>query len=173
MRVAGGQVATRLWVAWILLDREEQLRRCLIEAPAEETRGAYYTERHADTGARTEPQRRFFMLNRDLGLARIHSEDAADVPAASVIRVESQGAVDQRHHGTDVLAEICQRKGGVPKNARVIAAHFQGSPGLINALQSVRLRISAPAVKMQPITADRGRGEGWPVTRIALDRLFK
>ena len=70
MRVAGGEIAIRLRVAWILLDREEQLRHCLIEAPAEEMRGAYYEERRADAGAGTEAQRGFDMLDRDVGLAR-------------------------------------------------------------------------------------------------------
>jgi hypothetical protein len=50
--VAGGQVAIRLWVAWILLDREKQLRHCLIEAPGAEMRSAHCSERYADTGAR-------------------------------------------------------------------------------------------------------------------------
>jgi hypothetical protein len=46
-------------VAWILLDREEQLRYCLIEPPSEEMRGAYISERRADAGARAEAQRGF------------------------------------------------------------------------------------------------------------------
>jgi len=29
-----------------------------------------------------------------------------------VVRVERQGTINQRHHGTDILAEISQRVGG-------------------------------------------------------------
>ena len=94
------------------------------------------------------------------------------MPAAREVRVERQGTVDQRHHGADVLAEIGQREGGIRQDARVVAGHFQGSPGEIDALQTVRLRIFAPTVKKQPKTADRGPGECGPVTRIARDRLL-
>ena len=44
-------------------------------------------------------------------------------------------------HGADVLAEIGQREGGIRQDARVVAGHFQGSPGEIGALPTVRLRI--------------------------------
>src|SRR5712671_3424831 len=70
MGVAGGEKAIRLRVAWILLDREEEFRYCLIEAPSEEMRGAYYRHRRAVAGAGTEPQRGLDMLDRDFGLAR-------------------------------------------------------------------------------------------------------
>ena len=40
MGVAGGEMTIRLWVTWILLDREEELRHCLIEALAKEMRAA-------------------------------------------------------------------------------------------------------------------------------------
>ena len=54
MSVAGGEIAIRERVARTLLDREKQLRHGLIEAPSEEMRAAYYNERQADAGARTE-----------------------------------------------------------------------------------------------------------------------
>jgi hypothetical protein len=82
MGVAGGEIAMRLRVARILLDRKEQFRHCLIELPAEEMRGAYHTERRADPGAGTEAQRGFAMLDRDVQLARAPSEEAAVMPAA-------------------------------------------------------------------------------------------
>jgi hypothetical protein len=40
MGVAGGKPTIRLRVAGVLLDRQEQLRHSLIEAPSEEMRGA-------------------------------------------------------------------------------------------------------------------------------------
>jgi hypothetical protein len=62
------------------------------------------------------------------------SEDAADVPAASVVWVERQRTINQRHHGADVLAEIRQHDGGIHQDAGILAGHFQGSPGEIGAL---------------------------------------
>ena len=55
------------------------------------------------------------------------------MPAAREIRVEREGTIDQCHHGADILAKIGQRLGGIRQDARVVARHFQGSPGEINA----------------------------------------
>jgi hypothetical protein len=68
MGVAGGEKTIRRWEAWILLNREEQLRHRLIEAPAEEMRGAYLMERRADPGARTETPRGLEVLDSGVGL---------------------------------------------------------------------------------------------------------
>ena len=70
MGIAGGEPAVWRWAAWILLDREEQLRHDLIEAPTDEMRCAYLKKRRADAGAGTEAQRGFDMLDRKVGLAR-------------------------------------------------------------------------------------------------------
>src|SRR6516165_722632 len=119
MSIASGEIAVRLRVAWIPLDREEQFRHCLIEAPVGEMRGAYYGKRAADAGAGTEAQRGFDVFDRDVGLARPSPEDAADVPAAGVARVECQRAVDQPHHSADILAEIGQCLGSIRQDARI------------------------------------------------------
>ena len=71
MHVAGGEMAIWERHARILLDREEQFRDCLFEAPAEEMRGAHCNERRADARVRAEAQRSFGMLYRDVRLARI------------------------------------------------------------------------------------------------------
>jgi len=89
------------------------------------------------------------------------------------IRVEREGAVDQRHHRADIFAEIGQRLCGIRQDARIVAGHFQRAPCEIGALQTVRRRVLAPAVDNQPHTADRGPGEGGPVPRIARDRLLQ
>ena len=70
MRVAGGENAIRPWIALILLNREDQVWQCLLEAPSEEMGDAYYSGLRADAGARTEPSRSFEMLDSDVGLAR-------------------------------------------------------------------------------------------------------
>jgi hypothetical protein len=54
------------------LDREEELRHCFVEVPAEEMGGTYPKERRADAGAGTEAQGGFYMLDRDARLARPH-----------------------------------------------------------------------------------------------------
>ena len=50
--------------------REEQLQHGLVEPLSKEMRAAYYPERRADGGARTEAHRSFDLLDRDIGLAR-------------------------------------------------------------------------------------------------------
>jgi hypothetical protein len=45
MGEAGGENAVRVLETWILSDREEQFRHCLIEAPAEEMGDAYIKNR--------------------------------------------------------------------------------------------------------------------------------
>src|SRR6266853_94700 len=99
------------------------------------------------------------MVDCDVGLARPYPEDTADEPAVGEIRVECQSAVDQRHHGADVLAERGQRISGIRQDARIVAGHFQGSPGEICALPSVRLSIFTPIVDNQPRAAEGGPGE--------------
>jgi len=87
MGIAGGEKAIWHRVARILLDREEQFRHGLIEAPSRTMRRANDNERCADPGARTKPERRLGMSDRDVGLARPHSNVAADVPTTCEIRV--------------------------------------------------------------------------------------
>ena len=66
MGVAGGETPIRQREAWIILDREEQLRHGLTETAADEMCS---TQRSgADAG--TEAQRGFSMLDCDVGLAR-------------------------------------------------------------------------------------------------------
>src|SRR5215469_730152 len=122
-------------------------------------RAAYYSERRADAGAGTEAQRGFDMLDRNVGLTRPIPECATEIPAARVVRVERQGAVDQRYHGTDILAEIGQRVGGIRPDAWIVAGHHQGSPSEIYALQTICLRVFAPIVNKQPKTALRSPSE--------------
>jgi hypothetical protein len=84
----------RVWVAWILVDREEQFWDGLIEAPPVQMRGAYLKMRWADAGARTKAQRDIEMLDRGVRLACPVPEYAADKPATSEIWVEHQRTVD-------------------------------------------------------------------------------
>src|SRR5882757_1049132 len=113
------------------------------------------------------------MLNRNIGLARPPPEDSADVPAAREIRVERQGTVDQRNHRADVLAEIGQRLGSIDEDAGIVARRLQAPPCKINRLSTIRLRIFAPTLKINPKTAGCGQSERGSVTRIARDRSLQ
>src|SRR5215472_5478715 len=126
MGVAGGEMAMRVCVAAVLLDFEEKLRHRLIEAPSKEMRATDYRERVANAGTGTKAQRRFYMLDRDVGLAGPHPERSADRPAARKAGVECEGAIDQRDHRADILAEISQRQGGVGQGARIVAGCSEG-----------------------------------------------
>src|SRR5207247_6344260 len=88
MGVTGGENVIAYRKARIVLNREEQLRDSLIEAPAKEVGAAQYKQRRANSGTRTEPQRHIDMIDCDIRLARPKPEKAADTPAAGVVRVE-------------------------------------------------------------------------------------
>src|SRR5260221_3252342 len=113
------------------------------------------------------------MLDRAVWLARPDPEKAANVPAASVVRIKRQGMINQRYHGADVLAEIGQRKGGIRQDPRVVAGYLQGSPREIGALEAIGFPSFAPIVIEQAKTADGSKSKCRPVTRIARDRPFQ
>ena len=67
MDVAGGEIAIRSRVTWVVLDCEEEFRYA--RQSAEEMREAYIRERRADAGAGAEAQSDFGVLDRDVQLA--------------------------------------------------------------------------------------------------------
>jgi len=162
MRITGGEIAMRLWEARIVLDREEECRHCLIEAPAEEMCAAHCKKGHADGRTRAEPQRGLDVLEREVGLTCSQPKIAADLPAACEARVQRQCTIDQCHHRADVLTEIAERRGGIRQDAGVIAGDLEGALGEIDALPTVRLGIFAAAVKKQPHTATAARARAGP-----------
>ena len=97
MRITRGEIAIRLREARILLNRQEQFRRGLFEAPAEEVSATEYSERRAGAGTGTKAQRGFDMFDRNIGLACPIPKSATYRPAARKARVECQGTVHQRH----------------------------------------------------------------------------
>jgi hypothetical protein len=82
MGKAGGEIAIRCRETRIVLSSEEQLRRRLLEAPAEQQCGANYIENLAEPAAWAETQRSLGTLDRPIKLARKRPENGADVPAA-------------------------------------------------------------------------------------------
>src|SRR3954471_22975681 len=95
------------------------------------------------------------------------------MPAASGVRVERQGTVNQRHHRANVLSEIGQREGGIREDARIVAGFLKGSSCELSAFQSICLPIFAPVVPKKPNTAVRRPSECRPVMRITCDRLLR
>ena len=162
MRIAGGEIAIRLWKIGIFLDREEQFRHRLIEAPTKQMRAAHCKKGHADASTRAEPQRGLDVLKREVELTRPQPKIAADLPAPCEARVQRQCTIDQCHHRADVLTEIAERRGGIRQDAGVIAGDLEGALGEIDALPTVRLGIFAAAVKKQPHTATAARARAGP-----------
>src|SRR3981081_1842260 len=117
-----------------------------MEASGEEMRGADYKERPADAGARAETERGLDMLDRKIGFTGPKAKDAARIPAAGKAWIECERAVDQGHHGIDILAEGREREGGIGEDARVVPGHLQRPPPAIGALTTARLQVFAPAV---------------------------
>jgi len=99
------------------------------------------------------------MLDRKVGLARALPEVGAYVPAAREIRVQSEGTVDQRYHGADILADIRQGESGINNSARIVTPHLQGLPGEAGVLAAVPLGVGARPLQAQPVTTHRGVGE--------------
>jgi hypothetical protein len=105
----------------------------------------------ADPGAGTEAKRGFSILDRENGFAGPQPEGPGDMPASGEARVERQRTIDQRHHRAEILGEIGRRVGGIRQDAGIVAGQFEGSPGEIDALATVYLRIFA---LKHPITAE-------------------
>src|SRR5262249_208208 len=147
LRITGREIAIRYRKARILLDREKKFRHSLIKSPSQEVRLAYYRKRRADAGARAQPQRPLDIRDRHVTLAPLQSQHATDVPTPREIRVENEGAVNQRDHGVAVLAEIAQHFSGVHQDIRVVACRLEGSSGEIDPLQTIHQWIIAPTVK--------------------------
>src|SRR5262245_4069705 len=98
MRIARGKIAIGLREARILLDRHQQFRHRLFKPLAEEMSATQYCERRSDTGAGTEAQSVFDMLDRNIRLSRPIPESAAYRPTACETGIELEGAINQRHH---------------------------------------------------------------------------
>src|SRR5437016_12929 len=81
------------------------------------------------------------MLDREIGLAGIYPDLAAQVPPAGEARVERERTVDQPDHGLDLLAEIREHEGGVGEDAWVILRSIERLPSEIAGLTAGCLRI--------------------------------
>src|SRR4029077_13861318 len=102
------------------------------------------------------------MLDCEIGLAGPDPEGTAQIPAASIARVEREGTVDQPDHGADILAESSQHEGGVGKDARVVLSLLERLPSKLDGPAAGYLRLRGPAIKKEPQVAHRGPGECRP-----------
>ena len=81
------------------------------------------------------------MLDRDIELARPNPKSGTDVPAARKARVERKRAIYQRHHRTEILADICQRISGIRQDGRVVPSYCQSPSGEIGSFAFACFRI--------------------------------
>src|SRR5215469_18493641 len=123
--------------------------------------------------ARAEAQRALDMRDRQIRLACPQTKETADIPSAGGARVERKGALDERDHSFDVLAELRQHKGGIGENRGVIARRFKRPSSQLYPVATGSLRFIAPTIEVAPHVAHRGPGQGWPVIWIACDCLLK
>ena len=155
MGIARGENAIGLRKTRIFMDREEDLRNCLVEASAEEMCNADYERCPAGSGARAETQRRFDMPDREIRFPADQPQHAADVPAARKARVERQRTIGQCRHRADVLAEKREREGGIREDARIVVGLLQCLARQSGSLAAVGLRIFALAVVAAQKPANR------------------
>jgi hypothetical protein len=101
----------------------------------------HYAEGSSGAGAGTKAQRNFTVADRST-VAGPQPEDAINTPAVGEAWVERNGTIDQRHHRVDVFAKVSQWQGGIHRDARIVTGHFQGSPSEIDALPTIRRRIT-------------------------------
>src|SRR6266851_2005219 len=113
------------------------------------------------------------MLNREIGLAGIYSENAAHIPAAGEAWVEHQRTIDQPDHGADILAEPSQDPGDVGQDAWLVLCRLERLSGKFYGLAAGFLRLVGPAVNDEPQVANRCPGRCRPVMPIDRDRLLE
>ena len=90
--VARGEKAVCRREARIFLDRELELRYCLVEASAKQMSSANRRERRTYRRARAEALSRLDMLYRGIKLPRPTPDRPADVPATRKARIKRQRA---------------------------------------------------------------------------------
>src|SRR5260370_8291403 len=104
----------------MVLSGQQQLSRRFVKPTFEEIGGAHREYGHTHMLARAQAQRGLEMLDREIGLAGEAPENAAQMPTARVARVEFEGAVDQPHHGPDILAEYSRHEAALAEAARAL-----------------------------------------------------
>jgi hypothetical protein len=95
MRVAGGEDAIGDRKTRSPLKRAKQVCRRLVEPTTKEVRLTDPVQIGGQPVTRTKPQIVLEMLDRDIGPAGKDPEQCAPMPTASMVRVESQTAVDE------------------------------------------------------------------------------
>src|SRR6516165_5843255 len=98
------------------------------------------------------------MLDREIMLTGPQPEDAAQKPAAGEARGYRQGAVDQRDHGANILAEIGEYESGVGQDARVVRRHLERPPREIDARTAGSIWPFSPTLSDEPHLAHRRQG---------------
>ena len=150
MGIARGENTVRVRIARIFLNGQEQLRRRFVKLAFEEMGFADQAQGRTHSLEWAQPQRGLGMLDREIVLTGPEPENATQKPAAGEARGEHEGPVDQRHHGTDILAEIGEDKGSVDQDAWVVLRHLESLPGKIYGLAAGGLRLFGPVLSDEP-----------------------
>src|SRR5215212_415429 len=103
------------------------------------------------------------MFDCEIVLSSESPEKAAQIPAAGEAWVQRECAVDQPHHGTDVLAQSRQHNGDVGDDTRIVLPDLECPPGEFDALLSIILRCFGPALSDEPHVANCCPGQCRPV----------
>lgn len=111
------------------------------------------------------------MFDREFGLPIHQPDPSAPPPTTGKARLEFQSAVNQCCCGSYILAEVGEHIGNVAKNVGVIASDPKRPTSKFKAGRAVRLLVVGPPGEVEVQVANRRQTEGWPVKRIALDRL--
>jgi hypothetical protein len=112
------------------------------------------------------------MFDREIGLAGPEPQTATQRPTTGKAWVECECAVNQPHHGDDILAETRKYEGGVGEDAWVVLPHLERQPGKIAGLSTSCLRRFGPTFSDEPQMTNRRPAECRPVMPIDRDRLL-
>src|SRR6516164_3954791 len=173
MRIARGEQAVSQRKSGKLFQRHDQLCRCIGKPAVEEQGVANSDQIECLSIAWAEAQGRVEMLERDVGLTGKKPELPAGKPSASKARIEGETTVDQRDGGIDVLAEVAENEGRDGENVSVVRAYLKGSPGEIDALAPIPLRVFGPAIDVQLRIRPPRYRKGDAVTGIPLNRSLE
>src|SRR4051794_19787798 len=93
----------------------------------------------------TEPLMRLEILDCTFRLTGPQPQPPAEMPALSESRVEFQRTLDQTDGCVDILAKGGRYIGAAGENPGILTGHLKRSPGQVETVAAIRLRVTAPA----------------------------
>lgn len=89
------------------------------------------------------------MLDRQIEVTRIDSEQAAAKPAFGITWIERERTIDERGRRVDVLAEKTEHEPGPAECAGVIGGDLDGSSGECERRAAISVRVTGLIVHVQ------------------------